>query len=114
MVVDSLEFSLLKENNLTDVPCAVVACYMDNLQPRIPGNACSHHGHVSLTLKCICLALAVASGSAIFLFKALRPYYKFLLPQLDIAQVEKDVWSKARDVSDTCPLRSIRSPSPSL
>lgn len=31
------EFSLLKENNLTDLPCAVVACYMDTLQPRIPG-----------------------------------------------------------------------------
>ncbi len=32
-----IEFSLLKENNLTDLPCAVVACYMDTLQPRIPG-----------------------------------------------------------------------------
>ncbi|CAF3669384.1 unnamed protein product [Rotaria sordida] len=71
-------FSLLKENNLTDLPCAVVACYMDTLQPRIP-------------------ALAVASGSAVFLFKSLRPYYKFVLPQLDIAQVEKDVWLKARE-----------------
>jgi Bardet-Biedl syndrome 1 protein len=45
----------------------------------------------------ICLALAVASGSAVFLFKSLRPYYKFVLPQLEIAQVEKDVWLKARE-----------------
>ncbi|CAF1425886.1 unnamed protein product [Adineta steineri] len=72
------EFSLLKENNLSDLPCAVVACYMDTLQPRIP-------------------ALAVASGSAVFLFKSLRPYYKFVLPQMEIAQVEKDVWHKARE-----------------
>ncbi|CAF1248119.1 unnamed protein product [Rotaria magnacalcarata] len=71
-------FSLLKENNLSDLPCAVVACYTDNLQPRIP-------------------ALAVASGPAVFLFKSLRPYYKFVLPQLEIAQIEKDVWLKARE-----------------
>ncbi len=45
------------------------------------------------------LALAVASGSAVFLFKSLRPYYKFVLPQTEIAQVEKDVWLKAREVS---------------
>lgn len=44
------------------------------------------------------LALAVASGSAVFLFKSLRPYYKFVLPQMEIAQVEKDVWLKAREV----------------
>lgn len=41
-------FSMLKENNLTDLPCAVVACYMDNLQPRIPGE----HRRISLLLKC--------------------------------------------------------------
>jgi len=44
--------------------------------------------------------LAVASGSAVFLFKSLRPYYKFVLPQMEIAQVEKDVWLKAREVID--------------
>ena len=103
MIPDSLEFSLLKENNLTDLPCAVVACYMDNLQPRIPGNGSISCRYALFTLKWICLALAVASGPAIFLFKALRPYYKFLLPQLEIAQLEKEVWSKAREVSDACP-----------
>lgn len=35
-------FSLLKENNLTDLPCAVVSCFMDNLQPRIPGKNISN------------------------------------------------------------------------
>ena len=43
------------------------------------------------------LALAVASGSAVFVFKALRPYYKYVLPQAEIAQVEKDVWLKTRE-----------------
>jgi hypothetical protein len=33
-----LGFSLLKESNLTDLPCAVVACFTDHVQPRIPGN----------------------------------------------------------------------------
>jgi Bardet-Biedl syndrome 1 protein len=107
VMLDSLEFTLLKENNLTDLPCAVVACYMDNLQPRIPGEDSVYGLHTSFVPEWICLALAVASGSAIFLFKALRPYYKFLLPQLEIAQVEKDVWSKAREVSDACPLKYI-------
>ena len=46
----------------------------------------------------LCSALAVASGSAVFLFKSLRPYYKFVLPNMEIAQVEKDVWLKAREV----------------
>ena len=88
---------MLKESNLTDLPCAVVACYMDSLQPRIPGGY-KPFFYSSLTRFSWILALAVASGSAVFLFKALRPYYKFVLPQLDIAQVEKDVWLKAREV----------------
>lgn len=45
----------------------------------------------------VVLALAVASGSAVFVFKSLRPYYKFVLPQVEIAQVEKDVWLKTRE-----------------
>ncbi|CAF0801946.1 unnamed protein product [Didymodactylos carnosus] len=71
-------FTVAKESNLTDLPCAVVACFMDNLQPRVP-------------------ALAVASGSAVFVFKSLRPYYKFTLPQLEIHEVEKEVWAKAKE-----------------
>jgi len=72
---------------------------MDNLQPRIPGNIFVFFYLLIFDNLCIFLALAVASGSAVFLFKSLRPYYKFVLPQTEIAQVEKDVWLKAREVS---------------
>lgn len=89
-------FSMLKENNLTDIPCAVVACYTDTLTPRVPG---SRRKNVFLSIRIdFFSALAVASGASVFIFKALRPYYKFVLPQLDMAQVEKDVWSKAKEV----------------
>lgn len=43
--------------------------------------------------------MAVASGSAVFVFKSLRPYYKYVVPQSEVAQVEKDVWLKAREGS---------------
>lgn len=75
----------------------MVACYMDNLQPRIPGeydHRCEYVKRRDISLS----ALAVASGSAVFLFKSLRPYYKFVLPTMEVAQVEKDVWLKAREV----------------
>jgi Bardet-Biedl syndrome 1 protein len=31
--------SLIKESNLVDTPTALISLYMDNLQPRVPGNS---------------------------------------------------------------------------
>jgi len=73
---------------------------MDTLQPRIPGKISSFFFLCLYLIYDVFIALAVASGSAVFLFKALRPYYKFVLPQMEIAQVEKDVWLKAREVKN--------------
>jgi Bardet-Biedl syndrome 1 protein len=40
--------------------------------------------------------VAVAAGSYIFIYRNLRPYYKFTLPPVDIDPAENDVWSGLR------------------
>lgn len=49
-------------------------------------------------------AIAVASGPYIYVYKNLRPYFKFTLPPLDIHPMEDDLWSQAKDVSDNKPI----------
>jgi len=43
-------------------------------------------------------AIAVASGPFIYVYKNLRPYFKFTLPSLDIDPVEQDTWNQLKDV----------------
>lgn len=69
--------SLIKESNLVDVPTGLISLYMDNLQPRVP-------------------AVAVASGSGLFVYKNLRPAFQFTLPSLDVNDIEKDIWNRAK------------------
>lgn len=37
-------------------------------------------------------ALAVAAGSHIYIYRNLRPYYKFVLPNEDVNNEELDIW----------------------
>ena len=53
------------ETPLLNMPTAVSTFYMDNTEPRTP-------------------AVAVASGSFIYIYKNLRPYFKFTLPSLHV------------------------------
>eukprot|EP00455_Lapot_gusevi_P029644 TRINITY_DN3175_c0_g1_i7.p1 TRINITY_DN3175_c0_g1~~TRINITY_DN3175_c0_g1_i7.p1 ORF type:complete len:595 (+),score=101.41 TRINITY_DN3175_c0_g1_i7:67-1851(+) len=69
--------SLLSEHSLLDQPCAISAFYSDANVPRTP-------------------AVAVASGPFVFIYRNLRPYYKFTLPPLEIQSLELDVWSNLR------------------
>ncbi|KAF4520686.1 hypothetical protein B566_EDAN006362 [Ephemera danica] len=62
-------------NPLLDLPVALAAFHMDLTQPRIP-------------------AIAVASGPHIYIYKNLRPYFKFSLPPLEVSAVERDVWAQ--------------------
>ena len=54
---------------------------------------------------CICvvcmphLAIAVASGPCIYVYKNLRPYFKFTLPVLEIHQMEHEAWNQYKDVN---------------
>ncbi|XP_029953864.1 Bardet-Biedl syndrome 1 protein homolog [Salarias fasciatus] len=70
--------SLTSESTLLDLPSGVVAFFMDLHEPRIP-------------------AVAVASGPCIYVYKNLRPYFKFTLPSLQVNTLEQDVWQQVRE-----------------
>ena len=65
--------SVLHQNTVVDLPIGVVAVYMDTNEPRIP-------------------AIVVASGSSLFVYKNMRPYYKFNLPYLNVNPEEAKFW----------------------
>uniref|UniRef100_A0A8C2I8R6 Bardet-Biedl syndrome 1 n=1 Tax=Cyprinus carpio TaxID=7962 RepID=A0A8C2I8R6_CYPCA len=71
---------LLSESTLLDLPTGMVSFLMDLHEPRTP-------------------AIAVASGPFIYVYKNLRPYFKFTLPSLEVNPLEQDVWSQAKEVS---------------
>ncbi|XP_063058675.1 Bardet-Biedl syndrome 1 protein [Engraulis encrasicolus] len=80
---------LLSENTLLDLPTGLVAFLMDQHEPPTP-------------------AVAVASGPFIYVYKNLRPYFKFTLPSLEINALEQDVWNQAReDMIDTMTLKEM-------
>ena len=64
----------VNENAIIDLPTGVVTFHMDRNEPRIP-------------------AVAVASGAHIYIYKNLRPYFKFTLPTLEIHPAEKELWA---------------------
>ncbi|XP_071370814.1 Bardet-Biedl syndrome 1 protein [Centroberyx affinis] len=70
--------SLVSDSTLLDLPTGLVAFLMDLHEPRIP-------------------AVAVASGPFIYVYKNLRPYFKFTLPGLEVNSLEQDVWQQARE-----------------
>ena len=47
---------------------------------------------------CMSAAIAVASGPYIYVYKNLRPYFKFTLPPLDLHPVEQELWEQAKMV----------------
>uniref|UniRef100_A0A3Q3WIM6 BBSome complex member BBS1 n=1 Tax=Mola mola TaxID=94237 RepID=A0A3Q3WIM6_MOLML len=69
--------ALVSESALLDLPAGLVAFFMDLHEPRIP-------------------AVAVASGPCVYVYKNLRPYFKFTLPGLEVNSLEQDVWQQAR------------------
>lgn len=70
--------SLFMESAIIDLPTALVTFYMDTNDPRTP-------------------AVAVASGPFIYVYKNLRPYFKFTLPPLEVNAVEQDLWNQAKE-----------------
>eukprot|EP00935_MAST-01C_sp_MAST-1C-sp1_P000776 g776.t1 len=67
--------ALVSEHALLDVPVALCAFYTDTNVPRTP-------------------AVAVASGPYVFIYRNLRPYFKFTLPPLEINAEESRVWNE--------------------
>ncbi|XP_026543374.1 Bardet-Biedl syndrome 1 protein [Notechis scutatus] len=70
--------TLLSENTLPDLPTSVVSFLMELHEPCTP-------------------ALAVASGPYIYVYKNLRPYFKFTLPLMEPNPMEKVVWDQAKE-----------------
>ncbi|XP_062892243.1 Bardet-Biedl syndrome 1 protein [Mobula hypostoma] len=70
--------SMVSEHALMDLPTGVIAFLMDTNEPRTP-------------------AVAVASGPYIYIYKNLRPYFKFTLPSLEVNSVEQDVWNQVKE-----------------
>ena len=67
--------SVISEHQLLDQPVALCVFYTDNSVPRAP-------------------AIGVAAGSYVFIFRHLRPYFKFNLPPIEIDQQDMDIWAE--------------------
>lgn len=71
--------SLQSQISLVDVPAGIVTFYMES----------SESGQSP--------AIAVASGSFLYVYKNLKPFYRFQLPAIDINQTEADAWHQAKE-----------------
>eukprot|EP00937_MAST-01D_sp_MAST-1D-sp2_P000085 g85.t1 len=69
--------SMLSEHLLLDVPVALCAFYTDASEPRIP-------------------AVAVAAGPHVFIYRNLRPYFKFKLPLVALDEREMALWAELK------------------
>lgn len=61
---------------------------MDQSEPRVP-------------------AIAVASGTQIYIYKNMKPYFKFQLPSLAVHEVEKDLWAAASAAENNLDLATL-------
>mmetsp|Transcript_50681 Transcript_50681/g.99275 ORF Transcript_50681/g.99275 Transcript_50681/m.99275 type:complete len:589 (-) Transcript_50681:207-1973(-) len=68
----------VKEHAIPDVPNAMACFYSEEGRPQVP-------------------SVAVAAGPQIFIFRDLRPFYKFKLPSVDIEPSELEVWASLKD-----------------
>ncbi|XP_037854953.1 BBSome complex member BBS1 isoform X4 [Chlorocebus sabaeus] len=69
---------VMTESPLPALPAAAATFLMEQHEPRTP-------------------ALALASGPCIYVYKNLRPYFKFSLPQLPPNPLEQDLWNQAKE-----------------
>ena len=66
------EWNQVTEHNMIDVPCGVAGFHSENGDPRSA-------------------AFVVGAGSSIYVFKNMRPHFKYCLPYLDPHFKEKEV-----------------------
>uniref|UniRef100_A0A2I3RQF4 Bardet-Biedl syndrome 1 n=2 Tax=Pan TaxID=9596 RepID=A0A2I3RQF4_PANTR len=69
---------VMNESPLPALPAAAATFLMEQHEPRTP-------------------ALALASGPCVYVYKNLRPYFKFSLPQLPPNPLEQDLWNQAKE-----------------
>lgn len=68
--------TVVSNSPLKEMPTGIVAFYMTGELKRVP-------------------AVAVASGASVFVYKNLKPFFKFTLPTMDIDSKESDAWAHA-------------------
>ena len=72
------EAHVVQEHSIIDVPAGLVSVYMDTNEPRIPG-------------------VVVGSGPSLYVYKNLRPFYRYNLPLLKVDKEEEGLWQMASD-----------------
>uniref|UniRef100_A0A8C0NPK1 Bardet-Biedl syndrome 1 n=3 Tax=Canis lupus TaxID=9612 RepID=A0A8C0NPK1_CANLF len=72
--------TVLTESPLPALPAAAATFLMEQHEPRTP-------------------ALALASGPCVYVYKNLKPYFKFTLPQLPPNPLEQDLWNQVKEMS---------------
>lgn len=76
--------ALASEHVLLDKPASVCAFYTDENSRGSP-------------------ALAVAAGPFVFVYRNLRPYFKYTVPQVEIDPVERDIWDNLESMACDAP-----------
>ncbi len=69
---------LQSENILVDIPAGICVFHIDNNEPQTP-------------------SIAVASGAYLYIYKNMKPFYKFSLPALEVNNLENDAWNQVKD-----------------
>ncbi|EFN86690.1 Bardet-Biedl syndrome 1 protein homolog [Harpegnathos saltator] len=63
------------EHNMVDPPCGIVGFYTENGEPRSS-------------------VVAVGAGASVYVFKNMRPFFKYCLPHIDAHPKEREIWHK--------------------
>ncbi|XP_076675482.1 BBSome complex member BBS1-like isoform X2 [Andrena cerasifolii] len=66
----------ITEHNMVYPSCGVVGFYTENGEARSS-------------------VVAVGAGSSVYIFKNMRPYFKYCLPHMDVHPKEREIWHKA-------------------
>ncbi|XP_076676862.1 BBSome complex member BBS1-like isoform X2 [Andrena cerasifolii] len=66
----------ITEHSMVYPPCGVVGFYTENGEARSS-------------------VVAVGAGSSVYIFKNMRPYFKYRLPHVDVHPKEREIWRKA-------------------
>ena len=69
--------AMISDHALLDTPVAIACYYPDNSTPRCP-------------------TVGVAAGPHIFIYRNLRPHYRFTVPATPIAPPEQELWDRLR------------------
>ncbi|EZA50237.1 Bardet-Biedl syndrome 1 protein [Ooceraea biroi] len=65
----------ISEHNMIDPPCGVVGFYTENGEPRSS-------------------VVAVGAGDSVYIFKNMRPYFKYCLPHIEAHPKEREIWHR--------------------